>query len=142
MGTRGPIPKRSDQRLGNVTKAEKAAVTAVPKMPAGETFGPALDLDLEPLATRWYDSLRSSAQSVYYQDSDWATAAFVAQGMSDYLRDSRRSAQKFAAVMSAMTNLLATEGDRRRVRMEVETSIEDPASDVAQLDDYRSLYGA
>jgi hypothetical protein len=56
---------------------------------------------------------------VYYEASDWATAYYVAEAMSKNLSQGKFSAVLFGAVMTATTSLLATEGDRRRLRLEL-----------------------
>lgn len=115
MGTRGPVPKRSDQRR-RMNKPEIPVSTA----PAGKVERNPADPEWHPIAHSWYESLAESGQSAFYQRSDWETARYVAEAMSRNLVASRFSAQLFAAVMSATTSLLATEGDRRRLRIELE----------------------
>jgi hypothetical protein len=60
--------------------------------------------------------------------------------MSRNLEASRFSAQMFAAVMSGMSSLLTTEGDRRRVRVELERAVQTDADEeaaVEALDEWR-----
>jgi hypothetical protein len=140
MGARGPVGKRSDQRHGHRTKAEKEAVTKVPvaggPLPAEEP-----DEEWHPIAQRWFRSLGESGQRVFYEASDWATARYVAEAMSRNLDAGRFSAQLFAAVLSGMSSLLATEGDRRRMRIELERATQvdaDEEAAVAALDEWRS----
>lgn len=137
MGSRGPVPKRSDRRLGHVTKAEQEAVTRAPA--AAAPTAPAPDEDWHPVAQEWFRSLAGSGQSQFYEASDWATARYVAEGMSRNLDGGRFSAQLFAAVNSAMSNLLVTEGDRRRVRLELQRGESGPErANVPSLEDYRA----
>ena len=91
-----------------------------------------------PTARDWFLSLKDSGQSEWYEPSDLATARYVAEAMSRNLESSRFSAQLFAAVMSGMTELLTTEGARRRARIELERTVEqdEPAS-VAIMAKYR-----
>lgn len=65
-------------------------------------------------------ALTESAQAKYFEPSDWQAARFVAHEMDRYIRSARPSSQMFAALMSAMSDLLVTEGTRRRVRIEIE----------------------
>jgi hypothetical protein len=58
-------------------------------------------------------------------------AYFVAEAMSKNLCQPKFSAVLFQAVISAAGNLLTTEGDRRRLKIELTTSPEDTASDDA-----------
>lgn len=118
MGTRGPVPKRDDMRRRN-NKHEVEMVTAPSATPDGAAAPPA-DEDWHPIARRWYDSLANSGQSFFFEPSDWAQAAYVAEAMSRNLNQGQRlSGQLFAAVISAASDLLTTEGSRRRLRIEL-----------------------
>ena len=135
--TRGPVPKRSDRRMGHHKpegpELRKGIAGATPDIP------PASE-DWHPIARDWYESLATSGQSQYYEASDWATAVYVAEAMSRNLAQGRFSAQLFQSVTSAMTELLTTEGARRRARVELERHNEQtPAADptVALMEKYR-----
>jgi hypothetical protein len=66
------------------------------------------------------------------------TARYIAEAMSRNLAAARFSGQLFAAVMAGMTELLTTEGARRRARVELERVVkpDEPAS-VSIMDTYR-----
>jgi len=145
MGARGPIGKRSEERMGHRSKEEKGSVTKAPS-------GPPVDLpelpDADPLwhpiAADWYLSLRESGQAAFYQPSDWAVARYAADLMSKVLMSERGpNGQLVAALNSVMSSLLTTEGDRRRARMELERK--KPAgpqlASVSPLDSYRDIAG-
>ncbi len=100
----GPVPKRSDQRR----RRNKSEIETKAVLRTGEVRIPAADPDWHSIATEWYESLKNSAISQYYDASDWATAKYVAEAMSRNLQGGRFSGQLFAAVMSAMTDLLTT----------------------------------
>ncbi len=118
MGTRGPVPKRSDQRRRR--NADEVEVASAPSgYPDGSTAPPP-DEGWHPIARRWYDSLANSGQSFFFEPSDWAQAAYVAEAMSRNLNQGQRlSGQLFAAVVAAASDLLTTEGARRRLRIEL-----------------------
>ncbi len=141
MGTRGPIGKRSEEIMGHRSKEEKGSITKAPGAPVVTVPEP--DEDWHPIARRWYEALAESGQSRFYEPSDWAAAAFAAEAMTRNLRGGERfSAQLFTGVWSAMNDLLTTEGDRRRVRMELQRPTagdDDPG--VTVLDDYRASLG-
>lgn len=140
MGSRGPVPKRSTERLGHVTQAESDSIERLDPNVALAVPAPPLGLELHQLAVDWYDSLAVSGQARHYEPSDWQVARIIAQSIHDYMADSKRSSMKFAALMAAMSNLLVTEGDRRRVRMEIDrTPVDSSLLDarVAVLDRYR-----
>ena len=129
----GPVPKRTETRRRK-NKPEGAELV---KAPAGATVTwPAPDKDWHTIARDWYGSLQKSGQSQFYEQSDVAAAYYVAEAMSRNLDDGRFSAQLFQSVMSAMTDLLVTEGARRRARVELERAavVQDPEELAAVAD--------
>ena len=116
--TRGPVPKRSDQRRrANKPEVEVAKGQSAP--PESIT-APDPDPAWHPSALRWYVSLGKSGQRAWYQPSDWAEAHVWTGLLSQQLESSRPSAMLLAAWSAASARLLTTEGDRRRVRIELE----------------------
>lgn len=138
-GQPGHIPKRSDQRrrrnapeLGEITKAPGAAVVPVP--PAYE--------DWDEIAIDFYESLPKSGQSDFYEPSDWALATVVCESLSRDLRSQPLIDQDGHAVLDAKGKpimrklplkganlsaylrafqvLMVAEGDRRRLRLELQ----------------------
>lgn len=113
----GPVPKRSEDRIrrnAEVIPIEKIAA-------AGLVIAPDLALDdPHPMVVDFYYSLVESAQARYYEPSDWQYARYVMYHINKLLRQKNPSSVMFAAVNTALSNLLVTEGDRRRVRIEVE----------------------
>jgi hypothetical protein len=147
MGVKGPVPKRSDQRRRTnepvvpIVKAEGAARVPVPKA----------DTSWHPVALRWYRSLARSGQSRWYEPSDWAVAHLIAESMSrdllpqvvGVLQDGRDAGQvvkesiplkgaSLSAYLRAFSVLLVTEGDRRRLQVELQRPESDP--DDARVD--------
>lgn len=145
MGARGPIGKRSEERMGHRAKSEKDSITKAPSGPPAEVPDlPEPDEMWHPIARDWYLSLRESGQAAFYEPSDWAMARYVAELMSRGLDSDRApNGQYVAALNSAMSSLLTTEGDRRRARMELERK--KPAgpqlASVSPLDSYRDIAG-
>lgn len=145
MGTRGPIPERSEARRRRnkddgpeLVKAPSGAPDDLPELPDADPLW-------HPIAADWYLSLRVSGQAAFYQPSDWAVARYAAELMSRVLDCSERgpNGQLVAALNSVMSSLLTTEGDRRRARMELERKPAAklvPAS-VTAIADYRSSIG-
>lgn len=129
------VPKRSEERRRrhkrDVDKAPGAAAVTIPNPHP----------QWHPIARRWFASLAESGQSRYYEPSDWAAAEYVAESMSRNLKQGQRfSATLFASIVSAMNELLTTEGARRRVRIELERHPggEHPAG-VTALNEYRDM---
>jgi hypothetical protein len=125
------IPKRSTERrrTNKVPGLETATVT-------GKVRVPAADRDWHPIARDWYRSLRQSGQSRYYEPSDWQTARMLADSMSRMLLADDPNASMLNAIVQASRDLLTTEGQRRRLRLELtrETVTSDPAADAASAD--------
>lgn len=133
----GCVPKRSDQRR----RRNKPEIEIEKGQAAEHVDVPAADPAWHEIARDWYESLALSGQSGWYEPSDWQTARYVAEAMSRNLESGRFSAQLFASVMQATTSLLATEGDRRRLRIELERGAKvdvDEDAAVASIDDYRA----
>ncbi len=129
-----------DARLGHVTKGEKNAITSINV--TGPVAVPPVNPSWHELARDWYESLSTSGQARHFEPSDWAAARYVAEVMTQNLNASRFSAQLFAAVWQAMGDLLTTEGERRRVKLEINRKPPKPdggPGKVARLDDYRAL---
>ena len=136
----GPVPKRSDQRR----RRNKPDGPDIVKAPGGTLPAqPPADEAWHSIAREWYLSLAESGQAQFYEASDWQTARYVAEAMSRNLNGGARfSAQLFQAVMSAMTDLLTTEGARRRARVELERGPEQPQpASITALDRYRAAAG-
>lgn len=131
----GPPPKRTEQRRNRVTPdAEKAQTPGTVKVPAASK-------DWHPIARDWFRSLAKSGQSQYYTASDWQAARYLAEMMSRSLQSEKVNAQLISTIMSGMTDLLATEGARRRARLELERPQEgdtEEANDVSWIDDARA----
>lgn len=72
----------------------------------------------KPQARSWYNSLRLSHQSDYYEASDWATAVAAAQAYDIFLRT--HSPGIFAQFVRLSERLGATITDRRKSGIEAE----------------------
>ena len=152
MGARGPVPKRSTQRRRKnapakpTTKAAGAKRVAIPKA----------DPKWHAAAKRWYADLQKSGQAVFYQPSDWALAWIIAESMSRDLKPQvvgvteetgeviwaviPLKGASLAGYLKAMSSLLVTEGDRRRVQLELTRPGEgddNGTPEVPSLDAYR-----
>lgn len=116
-GITGPVPNRSETRSRrNKPDVPIEKVTAIGVVPI-----PDLGMDNpHPIITDLYQAMRDSAQSKYYEPSDWQYARMTLHFVDKLLWAEKPSAMMLASVNSMLTTLLLTEGDRRRVRMEVE----------------------
>jgi len=148
--TRGPVPKRTaERRRRNKTDGEEVTTAVVdarkvveaPPLALKVTWGGA-EVEPHPIAVEWYESLKTSGQAQFFEPSDWQVARFVAHEMTRHLLSIKGSAMGFAALMAAMSELLTTEGSRRRVRLEIERGDgEQPVAGVIKLADYADAFG-
>ena len=133
----GPVPNHSSDlsRERDANRGDRPELKHGEKRPV--TI-PHKDQDWHPAAARLYDALKTSGQSDFYQNSDWAVAWSLCDDLSNFKKAGRPSAQMAAVIYSTLSNLLVTEGDRRRARIELTDAMEDikPAS-VAAMDKYR-----
>lgn len=113
----GPPPKRSEERIRrNVAEYE---ITKIPAI--GVVEQPELGFDdPHPITVELWEGFANSAQSQYYEPSDWAYAKFTLHFADQLLKNSRPSAQMYQGITSSFTDLLVSEGARRRVAMEIE----------------------
>ena len=114
VATRGPIPKRSDQR-----RRTNKTPGLVQAPAAAKVRVPAADRTWHKVAANWYRSLKASGQSRYYEPSDWATAYYYAELMSASLRSDEPNASLVSAIINGTRDLMTTEGQRRRVSLEL-----------------------
>lgn len=126
----GPVPKRSEERIrrnvdehGPIERVAMSGFVEIPRLGTDEYVA-----GLHPIAVDLYNSLAESGQSKYYEPSDWQMARVLVHMLSGVLDNSKPSAQMIASLSSLMSSLLLTEGERRRVRMEV-----DRASEAAEV---------
>lgn len=137
----GPIPNReSDLARPRERKGkDQVPVTKGQSLP---TRVPHADAEWHPIARMLWDSLKKSGQASFYQQSDWAYAYSLCDDLSNYKNSGRRSSQMAQVIYSAMTNLLVTEGDRRRVRIELhEPESDDEEATVVAINDAKAKLG-
>lgn len=131
------MPKRStERRRRNPVPGE-----TIVRM-AGEVKPPSLPRGTHAIARRWYESLKASGQSLFFEPSDWAAAVFVAESMTRLLTGRRFSAPLFTGIWAAMEDLMTTEQSRRRARLEVERGeVEEDEDAPTAIDDYKKAMG-
>lgn len=163
MGARGPIGKKNEAKMGHRTKAELAGTEVVnldeiddELLQRAEEGMIEADESWHPVARQWYESLAHSGQKIYYQPSDWAIAYLLAESLSldmkpqvvgvneetgePVLARIPLKGASLAAYLKGFTALLATEGDRRRMQIELERESlkgqgkDDPVEDGVVLD--------
>lgn len=141
----GPIPVRSEERR-RVNKPvegveiEKIDLTDLIQHPVEV---PVADDDWHPMVKALWESIRSSGQSVHYEPSDWMVAMIICESLSRELKpqfvgfehrfnkdagemeDRARfetipiKGGNLSSILKAFHVLMLTEGDRRRMRLEL-----------------------
>ena len=128
MGARGPVPKRADERRGHRAAGESEQITKADG--AQKVRIPAESKDWHPIARRIWRAAKVSGQSRFYEPSDWAILWSLMEDLSDYKQQPRRSGQMLATIMASLSSLLLTEGDRRRLQIELSRP-EEPGAQVS-----------
>ncbi|PSL04123.1 hypothetical protein CLV30_106128 [Haloactinopolyspora alba] len=135
----GPTPKRSEERRRR-NQPEGVQVTKGEAMPVTWDIEP--DVNWHPIALRLYESAATSGQSRYYQDTDWALLYSLCDDLSHYKNSRVRSGQMLQSIMTALQNLMLTEGDRRRLRLELaEPEAPTELASVTAINDARAALG-
>lgn len=116
MGSRGPIPKRSEERHRRNTDYN---TVQVPVSATAEVTPPERPLNWCKAAQRIWDSLVESRQSVFFQPSDWAYAWFMCDEITRYVKNKKQNGQVLSSINTMLTSLLMTEGERRRAGIEI-----------------------
>lgn len=70
---------------------------------------------------------------MFFEPSDWAEAQVWAEVLSQQLCSDKLSAMMLAAWSAASSRLLVTEGDRRRMRIELEREHQEDPDEVAAV---------
>jgi len=124
-----PTGPGDDPRYIHVSRSARGASSN------GPVNTPQADPKWKPKARSWFNSLKLSGQSVFFEPSDWATAVAAADAYDVFLRTSN------ASILAQFTRLSerlgATVADRKRARIELEEPEpddidEDEADDAVQ----------
>ena len=132
----GPPPKRQDQRRrrnkpDGPTLVSVPAGAAVSSMKPKRQSLPRVSPSWHPLMKDWFRALKESDQSVFYQPSDWQTARLIAEIMSQELNSGEGvKASMLAEFNRAAASLMTTEGERRRLRVELSAGDPGKSEDV------------
>jgi hypothetical protein len=130
-GTTGPVPKRSDQRR----RRNKDDIETETAPGTQDVEIPEASEDWTKAASDWYESLAKSGQCHWYEPSDWAQAWILAEMLDRVLCSTKPNAMMFNSWLAGASELLTTEGARRRMRIELaKAGVEDPEKDAAVSD--------
>ena len=126
--------ERDKDRSGERTYGEMRPVNNKPKP----------DVNWHPIAKMMWNAAGTSGMADFYQDSDWAYLYSLLDDLTALKRGAAKygkvSGQALATIYGAMTTLGFTEGDRRRMRIEL--SKPEPETEDVQvkaIDEYRKM---
>lgn len=77
------------------------------------------DPNWHPAVLRLYESVKDSGSETFYQQSDWAMLWMLCNDMSKLQNQQRPSAVMLQTIYNQLGNMLLTESDRRKVRIEL-----------------------
>ena len=142
MGVKGPIGKRDEERVRrNIPENQTETVTMIGTVKIPELGDMSYEGETHPLISEMYDAIKASAAVKYYEPTDWQFARLTLYTLNQELIASRHQgkpvgAMKLTAINQMLSALLLTEGDRRRVRLEIERQPGDsPAGKVVNVTD-------
>lgn len=135
MPGKGPVPKRSDQRR---RRNKPDGVQTVRATAGAEITWPEAPADWPALITELYESLPVSGQAQFYEQSDVALARVALDGLATTVNSGKINGQLWSAAMSALGNLGVTEGDRRRMRIELERAAGEDQAELAAVADFEA----
>jgi hypothetical protein len=139
MGTRGPVPKREAERRRTNEPTVPVQHVDVDVLEAIEVKTPEPDEHWHPVVRQLWDSFLESGQRFVLEPTDWALLFLACEDLTRELKprkvnlglDGRGEpilvevampipGGKLQALNKLMGNLLATEGDRRRLGIEID----------------------
>ena len=136
----GPVPKRSEERTRR-NKPENEGGVSLSKGNRVPFKVPPVDSGWHPRAKQWYRSMARSGMRDYYELSDFEYARILCDALTEYYK--RPTAMMLATILQGMTSLGVTEGERRRMRIELEDPKEtETSASLVAIDTYRAQLGA
>lgn len=143
----GPVPQREETLARPRSRRGKDEVP-VTTGEARPVRWPPVDPAWHKIAKDLYKACKVSGQADYYQQSDIVFLYSICDDLSSYKTatylngDTKRSPEMAKAIYSAMERLLVTEGDRRRVRLELhQPEPEQQSAAVLAIADYQKDLG-
>jgi hypothetical protein len=132
------VPKRDSERI----RRNKPDIDTTVIEMIGSVEPPALGIENpHPITEDFYYSLVESGQSKYYEPSDWQYARLCFHFVDQLLKSGKPSSMILQQVNSMLGDLLVAEGQRRRVRMEIERDTPAPNNVIEAGDVFRQRFG-
>lgn len=139
----GPAPKKdAERRRRNKSPESKGSLSSIPaevvdvdSLLVGEVEIPVPDEEWHPIARQIYESIGKSGQVIWMEPSDWSTLYLLCESISrdlnpqvvgvtedgDVVKDTiPLKGASLNAYLKAFAALMMLEGDRRKLRIELE----------------------
>lgn len=152
--TSGPPPKREDERRRRNKDVIATEKINVAELAARDIEIPVADPDWHPIATMLWESLPRSGQAIFYEPADWAAAYFLCETIDrelkpkdikvgqigggegstnvDYVFEAKIvpvPGGSLSSILKGFGALMMLEGDRRKLRLELERAKAKDAAD-------------
>lgn len=130
------FPKRSEEVIRrNIPEVPVQKITAIGSVPIPELNIPGA----HPLVVDLYQSLKESAQNKFYEPSDWQMARLALYALNEELHGTWKdgeprsmSPMKLQVINQMFGQLMMTEGERRRARLEIDR-VQNPSGEDGQV---------
>ncbi|KGN39241.1 hypothetical protein N803_01750 [Knoellia subterranea KCTC 19937] len=121
------MPNRSDNLARPRARKGHEHDKPITKVSTGSVVVPDPNPDWGAMATMLWSSATDSGVSTFYGSTDWATLYLLCDTVQHWTEQGgRRSPELLRVVMQGLGSLLFTEGDRRRLRVELEQPDAEP----------------
>lgn len=128
----GPMPKRSSERTRR-NKENEAGLTLKKGVAQGIARWPLPDTSWHSAVVRMYESFSQSGMAAFFEQTDVEMCWIACEGLQAWYDGGKRSANQFEFVMGQFAKLGATEGERRRMRIELDSEAEQQTAEEAEV---------
>ncbi len=133
------IPNRTDDLTPAGERKRKERGTTTVRGKSNPAVVPEADPDWCDAARMTWEAMLGSGGSAYYESSDYAVLHLICDQIDHlYQQGGRRSPEYLRVIMQTLGTLLATEGDRRKLHIELAKAPDDDSDFLAGLDDLLS----
>ncbi|MGJ9412381.1 hypothetical protein ACHAAC_06690 [Aeromicrobium sp. CF4.19] len=130
------LPNRSEDLTSAGERKRKERDTTVARGRSIPATLPEPDPQWCTAARMIWDSMLESGGAAYFESSDYAVLHLTADQIDHlYQQGGRRSPEYLRVIMQTLGSLLATEGDRRRLRIELQDAPDDDEGFLAGLEE-------
>ncbi|WGX94518.1 hypothetical protein [Nocardioides sp. L-11A] len=130
------MPNRTEDLTPAGERKRKQRGTTTVRGKSNPATVPVPDPEWSKAARMVWDSMLESGGAAYFESSDYAVLYIVCDQIEHlYQQGGRRSPEYLRVIMQALGALLATEGDRRKLHIELQKAPDDEEDFLAGLDD-------